>query len=96
MTYTLPKAALLAICLMPFTVASAAEPDVELGKELYGDYCQNCHGIDKAALSDYSGSLAEFTERLEGMTNDMPDFGGFFDDDEILGLHAYMVADDAD
>jgi len=61
------------------------------GKELYDEYCQGCHGADKTGLNGYEGSLATFTDRLEGLTENMPDFAGFFDEDEIAALHAYLV-----
>ena len=66
---------------------AAADP---LGAELYGDYCANCHGDNASNVPAYPDNLAEFTQRLEGMTENMPDFSGFFDEDEIAALYAYL------
>ena len=64
----------------------------DLGKELFAEYCASCHGADKSGLVDYSGTLEAFTARMEGMTENMPDFAGFFDENEIVALHAYLTS----
>jgi len=69
----------------------AETTDTALGREIYADYCQNCHGEDKSGLADYNDSLDNFRQRIEGVTENMPDFAGFFDDDEIVSLHAYLM-----
>jgi mono/diheme cytochrome c family protein len=77
--------------LLVTSIAIADPAQIELGAEVYVDYCQGCHGDDKSGLADYNDSLENFSERLEGVTENMPDFAGFFDDDEILALHAYLM-----
>ena len=82
------RASLLAGLLLVLPAAGAiANP---LGEELYGDYCANCHGDNASNVPAYPDNLAEFTERLEGVTENMPDFSGFFDEEEIAALYAYL------
>jgi mono/diheme cytochrome c family protein len=73
--------------------ASAIQADALEGAELYAEYCQNCHGESKAGLVNFSMDLAAFTDRLEGMTEQMPDFADFFAAEEIASLHSYLSAD---
>ena len=63
----------------------------EEGKELYDQYCSNCHGLDKEGLQSYTGDLEAFTARLNGLTENMSDFTDFFDDDEIVALYDYLM-----
>jgi mono/diheme cytochrome c family protein len=72
-------------------LAMADQEQIEAGAELYVEYCIGCHGENKIGLKDYSGDLQSFTDRLEGLTEEMPDFAGFFETDEIEALHAYLV-----
>jgi mono/diheme cytochrome c family protein len=71
--------------------ASANDLDEDVGKQLFGEYCAGCHGADKSGLPDYGGTLAAFTARMEGVTENMPDFAGFFDEDEIAALYTYLI-----
>ena len=81
------------LVLMTLVCASAATAgDTELGQELFGEYCANCHGDDAEGLQGFSLSPDEFTERLEGITENMPDFAGFFDMEEIEAMYAYLDA----
>jgi hypothetical protein len=34
--------------------------------------------------------LSTFSERLEGVTENMPDFAGVFDDDEVAAIFAFL------
>jgi mono/diheme cytochrome c family protein len=72
------------------TVAGDNPESIELGAEVYAGYCQGCHGDDKDGLRDYNGSLEDLRVRLEGVTENMPDFVGFFDEEEIIALQAYL------
>jgi mono/diheme cytochrome c family protein len=72
-------------------LAMADQEQIEAGAELYVEYCIGCHGENKIGLKDYSSDLQSFTDRLEGLTEEMPDFAGFFETDEIEALHAYLV-----
>lgn len=65
--------------------------DVELGAELYADFCAGCHGENREGVQNFSDDIARFTERLEGVTEDMPDFAGTFYPDEIESLHAFLA-----
>lgn len=81
-TYLLPG-----LLLLLSVTEVSADP---LGAELYGDYCANCHGDNGSNVPAYPDNLVEFTERLEGLTENMPDFSGFFDEAEIAALYAYL------
>ena len=71
--------------------SSASAGDAELGQELYDEFCANCHGADKAGLRQFSDDADMFAERLEeGVTENMPDFAGVFEEDEIAALFAYL------
>ena len=72
--------------------ALADETRTAEGRELYGDFCENCHGADREGLQAFEGDLAALTERLEGFTEEMPDFAGFFEEDEIAALYEYLTA----
>jgi hypothetical protein len=41
-------------------------------------------------VTDYQGAREDLVERLEGMTEEMPDFWGLFTDDEITSLYAHI------
>ena len=41
-------------------------------------------------MADFEGSREDLVERLEGMTEEMPDFWGLFTPDEITALYAYI------
>jgi mono/diheme cytochrome c family protein len=72
-------------------LAMADQQQIDSGAELYVEYCTGCHGENKSGLTGYSGDLQSFIDRLEGLTEEMPDFAGFFDEDEIEALHAYLA-----
>ena len=68
----------------------ASAEQIELGGDLYKQYCDRCHEAPATGLAAFQGSLQDLTERLEGITDEMPDFWGVFSDDEIAALYAYM------
>ncbi len=72
-------------------LACYAQDDVQLGEELFQESCARCHGDDAAGLTGYQGSLEQFTERLEGITENMPDFAGYFEPEEVEALHQYLM-----
>ena len=78
------------LVVAPAVLANDAQ--IEAGEQLYEEFCESCHGANKSGLSEYSGDLAGLTDRLEGVTEEMPDFGGVFEVDEIAGLQAYLSA----
>jgi mono/diheme cytochrome c family protein len=69
-------------------ISSAFAEDT--GYDLYDEFCQRCHGDDKEGVSNYKGDLADFIDRLNGNTQNMPDFTDFFDDDEVVSLYEYL------
>ena len=71
--------------------AMADQEQIDLGAELYVEYCMSCHGENKSGLRDYNGDLQSFSDRLGGLTEEMPDFADFFEEDEIAALHAYLL-----
>ena len=85
-------AVLAGALLMSSATGWADDAQVEEGQELYGEFCQNCHGPDKSGLQKFTGDMTALTERLEGMTDEMPDFAGFFEEAEIEALYAYLTA----
>lgn len=76
--------------------AQLDDTQIEMGAELYAEFCANCHGDNKSGLSEFKDDAATFNDRLEGMTQEMPDFAGFFDQEEIDAMYAYFSADTAD
>jgi len=82
---------LVVISLAGYSQLSMAQQEqVESGADLYVEYCMNCHGGNKSGLAEFNLDLQSFTDRLEGMTEEMPDFAGFFEEDEIIALYAYL------
>ena len=77
-------ALLLTIGLAPLSAVAAD------GEELFAEYCQSCHEPDAAVLKEFQGSRERFNEILEGETQDMPDFFGFFQEDEVEALYQYI------
>ena len=93
--------AALAVCtfclfaVTPATVAnseSASTEQISLGSDLFDDFCERCHEDPAIGLADFQGSKEDLVERLEGMTEEMPDFWGMFTDDEIEAIYAYIRA----
>jgi mono/diheme cytochrome c family protein len=78
--------------LMNSTAAIADDPAFELGQKLYADFCTSCHGADKDGLNQFSDDKTTFTERLEGMTENMPDFADVFEANEVDAMYAYLDA----
>jgi mono/diheme cytochrome c family protein len=89
MQATYCQGVLLLVCGLLAGAASAA--DVQLGAELYYDFCARCHGDDREGVQNFSDDLQRFTERLEGVTEDMPDFAGTFEPEEIAALYAFLA-----
>ena len=85
---------IICIGVLVSPVSMADESQLEAGGELYAEFCAGCHGANNTGLSDYRGDLAALTERLEGLTEEMPDFAGFFEEDEVAALHVYLTASD--
>lgn len=83
-----------ALCLLLATPAAtpADETMFEEGAELYGEFCENCHGPDRDGLEVFDGDVVALTDRLEGFTDEMPDFAGFFEEDEIAAMYEYLSA----
>ena len=69
---------------------SASAEQISVGGDLYDDFCERCHEDPAIGLADFQGSKEDLVERLEGMTEEMPDFWGLFTDDEIVAIYAYI------
>ncbi len=69
---------------------SASADQISVGGDLYNEFCERCHEDPAAGLADFEGSREDLVERLEGMTEEMPDFWGLFTPDEITALYAYI------
>lgn len=82
----------LLLAAMAFALPGLAdEALIEEGAALYDDFCANCHGADVDGLQNYQGSLEEFRRRLEGETEDMPDFTDYFEPEEVEAMHAFLM-----
>ena len=87
----------LKLIVLAFAFPAYADgTDTEMGAELYAEFCANCHGDNKSGLTEFKDDPATFNDRLEGITDEMPDFAGFFDQEEIDAMYAYLSADTAD
>ncbi len=69
---------------------SASAEQISEGRDLYNESCERCHEDPGIGLAAFEGSRDDLVERLEGMTEEMPDFWGFFSEDEITSLYAYI------
>ena len=69
---------------------SASAEQISEGGDLYNEFCERCHEDPALGMADFEGSREDLVERLEGMTEEMPDFWGLFSDDEITALYAYI------
>jgi mono/diheme cytochrome c family protein len=85
-------AVLLLTMSLALTPALADESQIAAGQALYGDYCAKCHGAERRGLDNFSEDFASFTLLLSGVTSEMPDFTGFFSEEEIESLYAYLAA----
>lgn len=85
------RLALLTALTMTALPAFADDELIEEGGELYAESCARCHGDDLDGLLNYRGSLEELRLRLEGETEDMPDFTDYFEPEEIEALHAFLM-----
>ena len=83
------KAMVQTTLLMMIGLAASAATAAD-GQELFAEFCQSCHEPDATVLKEFQGSKERFTEILEGDTQDMPDFFGFFEEDEIEALYQYI------
>ena len=70
----------------------ADDAEVQAGAELFADYCSNCHGDDRDGIAEFTDDVDTFNDRLAGITEEMPDFTDFFEEDEIAAMYAYLVA----
>jgi mono/diheme cytochrome c family protein len=84
---------ILLLAVPVFADDAQVEGQVEEGAELYAEFCASCHGDNKSGLAEFKDDQATFNDRLEGMTQEMPDFAGFFEQEEIDAMFAYLSAD---
>ena len=75
-----------------YSGSACADEHAVAGAKLYKEFCQGCHGEDKAGLQQFSGSLEDLQMILEGeTTEEMPDFYGVFDEGEVASIFAYLT-----
>ena len=97
-TYLVATLVVCNFCLFAVTPAaianseSASTEQISVGRDLFDDFCERCHEDPAIGLADFQGSKEDLVERLEGMTEEMPDFWGMFTDDEIEAIYAYIRA----
>ena len=87
------KLFLVALCAgVLFNSTAIASEAVERGTKNYLQFCQGCHGADKAGLANFEGGLEDLRAILDGETNQMPDFYGVFSEDEVADIYAFLNA----
>jgi mono/diheme cytochrome c family protein len=69
----------------------AAADQVENGSDLYNEFCERCHGADRAGLETFEGEFADLEFLLSGGNAYMPDFTGLFTDEEVTDIFAYLT-----
>ncbi len=74
----------------------AAADQAENGSHLYNEFCERCHGAEKAGLEAFEGELADLELLLTGGNPYMPDFTGLFTDEEVTDIFAYLITSDDD
>ena len=87
----LPRVLLSLVAAMTLS-AHADDALIEAGAELYADYCANCHGDGRDGIEKFTDDVDGFNDRLAGITEEMPDFTDFFEEDEIAAMYAYLSA----
>lgn len=95
--------ALLAITLL-FSAPANAEPDLGLGKQMFGANCVACHkgganlvmankNLKKATLAQYGmDSMDAIQTQVTNGKNAMPAFSGRLDPHQIESVAAYVLA----
>ena len=76
--------------VLAVTAPVYADSSVEFGDELYAELCANCHGENRSGLKEFSDDFERFSGRLDGDTEDMPDFAGYFEEDEVAAMFAFL------
>jgi len=80
----------LAAALLIVYLPTHADELAEAGAELYADFCANCHGDDAEGVQPFDDSADDFIARLEGETDDMPDFTDFFEPEEVEAIYRFL------
>lgn len=88
------RALLILTAMMLFTPAVNASEAAERGEKSYQQFCQGCHGGDKAGVANFTGGLEDLLAILDGETNQMPDFYGVFSEDEVAEIFAFLQTKD--
>jgi mono/diheme cytochrome c family protein len=95
-------AVLSLVGLLSATAAGAAEPteaEMDLGREVYGDFCATCHGRDMVNPGAVTFDLRKFPKDdfdrfrnavLDGKPPAMPSWRDKVSDDDIRLLWAYV------
>jgi len=93
------RTASLALLVAVFFSDSGWADPVEQGREVYGEFCVNCHGRDMVAVGAVSFDLRKFPrddfERfrnavLNGKGPAMPPWRGKVSDEDLADLWAYV------
>ena len=75
--------------IMITSAGAAGADDIARGREIYGNYCQGCHGGEAAGLSGFTGDLTALRLRLVG-TDNMPNMSGVVTEAEAADLFAFI------
>jgi mono/diheme cytochrome c family protein len=84
---------------LAFGVMPALADDADIGREIYGEFCLNCHGRDMINTGGVSADLRKFPKNdfdrfrraiLDGKGQAMPGWRGKLGDDDLNLLWAYV------
>jgi cytochrome c553 len=88
----------LLICSVLLAFPAAAD-DAELGREIYGEFCVNCHGRDMVSSGTMTSDLRKFPKNdfarfrnsvLNGKGQAMPPWRDKLSDEDLTLLWAYV------
>jgi len=95
-----PRTAVAALAvLLALGVTPALADDADIGREIYGEFCLNCHGRDMIQAGGVSADLRKFPKDdfdrfrnvvLEGKGQAMPAWRDKISDDDLKLLWAYV------
>lgn len=96
-----PLAMTVALVVVAFSVACAAEGDSDQGRELYQEMCSTCHGPEMVNSGALSPDLRKFpkddfarfkTTVMNGKGRAMPAWAEKLSEDDVANLWAYVAS----
>lgn len=77
--------------MSPVIANDSVDDLADEGAELYAEFCATCHGDDVDGLQQFSDTKEDFIARLEGETDNMPDFTDFFEPEEVDAMYHFLT-----